>query len=196
MSSTLKRGARSLSAYFAQESSGTRVRGNRALMQEADVGRVDVALERLHPVALALEDADAASRPRASMLPSRSGSGGRSSRPRAHIHPDDAASLRAGRQSRLTLDLKSDSAGSFGMSMQRPSTSNFQPWYTQRRPLSSLRPKKSDAPRCGQLLWISPTLPVGVAEGDELFAEQHDAPRVTVGPAARSTGGPAASTGA
>jgi hypothetical protein len=32
------------------------------------------------------------------------------------------------------------------MSTQRPSTSNFHPWYTQRRPHSSLRPKKSEAP--------------------------------------------------
>ena len=45
---------------------------------------------------------------------------------------------------------KSDSAGSLGISMHLPAVSNFQPWYTQRRPLSSLRPKKSEAPRCGQ----------------------------------------------
>ena len=35
------------------------------------------------------------------------------------------------------------------MSTQRPSASNFQPWYTQRRPHSSLRPKNRSAPRCG-----------------------------------------------
>src|SRR3979409_140993 len=46
------------------------------------------------------------------------------------------------------------------MSLQLPSTSNFQPWYTQRRPASSLRPKNSDAPRCGQLLARRPTLPM------------------------------------
>src|SRR5579859_2531413 len=46
------------------------------------------------------------------------------------------------------------------MSIQLPPASNFQPWYTQRRPLSSLRPKNSEAPRCGQLLATSPTLPL------------------------------------
>ena len=45
------------------------------------------------------------------------------------------------------------------MSTQWPSQLYFQPWYTQRRPSSSLRPKKSDAPRCGQWFWISPILP-------------------------------------
>ena len=52
-----------------------------------------------------------------------------------------------------------DSSGSFGMSTQRPVTSYFQPWYEQRSPHSSLRPKKSDAPRCGQLAASSPTSP-------------------------------------
>src|SRR5438445_89748 len=47
------------------------------------------------------------------------------------------------------------------MSTQWPSQLYFQPWYTQRRPSSSLRPKKSDAPRCGQWFWISPILPDG-----------------------------------
>src|SRR5678815_289212 len=37
--------------------------------------------------------------------------------------------------------------------------SNFQPWYTQRSPSSSLRPKNNDAPRCGQALATSPTSP-------------------------------------
>src|SRR6266496_5645550 len=59
----------------------------------------------------------------------------------------------------LTLDLKSDSIGSLGMSTQLPWTSNFQPWYTQRSPLSSLRPKNSDAPRCGQFSATRPTAP-------------------------------------
>src|SRR4029453_10217754 len=45
------------------------------------------------------------------------------------------------------------------MSTQCPSQLNFQPWYTQRRPSSSFRPKKRDAPRCGQWFWISPILP-------------------------------------
>jgi hypothetical protein len=36
------------------------------------------------------------------------------------------------------------------MSVQRPSASNAQPWYTQRIAPSSFRPKYSDAPRCGQ----------------------------------------------
>src|SRR5262245_46231608 len=45
------------------------------------------------------------------------------------------------------------------MSTHAPSQSNFQPWYTQRRPSPSLRPKKSEAPRCGQWFWMSPTRP-------------------------------------
>jgi hypothetical protein len=45
------------------------------------------------------------------------------------------------------------------MSTHWPETSNFQPWYTQRRPHCSLRPKNSDAPRCGQLLAMKPGLP-------------------------------------
>src|SRR6184192_2368123 len=57
------------------------------------------------------------------------------------------------------FDLKLLSSGSLGMSTQCPSQLYFQPWYTQRRPSSSLRPKKSDAPRCGQWFWISPILP-------------------------------------
>src|SRR5207249_6617798 len=58
-----------------------------------------------------------------------------------------------------TLSLKALSAGSLGMSIHWPDTSNFQPWYTQRIPHSSLRPKNSDAPRCGQLAASSPTRP-------------------------------------
>ena len=50
----------------------------------------------------------------------------------------------------FTLSLKLLSAGSEGMSTQSPFTSNFQPWYTQRMPHSSLRPKKRLALRCGQ----------------------------------------------
>src|SRR6185436_14429553 len=58
-----------------------------------------------------------------------------------------------------TLFLKLLSAGSDGMSTQAPVTSNFQPWYTQRRPSSSLRPKNIEAPRCGQAFGITPTAP-------------------------------------
>src|SRR5438093_3971444 len=57
------------------------------------------------------------------------------------------------------FDLKLLSSGSLGMSTQWPSQLYFQPWYTQRRPSSSLRPKKSDAPRCGQWFWMRPILP-------------------------------------
>src|SRR5213594_956322 len=57
------------------------------------------------------------------------------------------------------FDLKLLSSGSLGMSTQCPSQLYFQPWYTQRRPSSSLRPKKRDAPRCGQWFWMSPILP-------------------------------------
>src|SRR4051794_32464356 len=45
------------------------------------------------------------------------------------------------------------------MSRHVPSTSNFQPWYTQRRPPSSLRPKNREAPRCGHACSSKPTLP-------------------------------------
>src|SRR2546428_435590 len=57
------------------------------------------------------------------------------------------------------FDLKLLSSGSLGMSTQWPSQLYFQPWYTQRRPSSSLRPKKRDAPRCGQWFWMRPILP-------------------------------------
>src|SRR5262249_9102103 len=57
------------------------------------------------------------------------------------------------------LALKLFSAGSFGMSTQTPSQSNFQPWYTQRRPSCSFRPNKREAPRCGHAFWINPTFP-------------------------------------
>ena len=63
------------------------------------------------------------------MLPSRSGSGGRSLRARAHIDPDDAAALARGVGDRLDFGLEVRlSAGSLGMSMQLPAVSNFQPW--------------------------------------------------------------------
>src|SRR5713226_4330997 len=61
-------------------------------------------------------------------------------------------SSRHGLAMALTFVRKSDSVGSFGISMHCPLVSNFQPWYTQRRPASSLRPKNSEAPRWGQLL--------------------------------------------
>src|SRR2546426_5674696 len=57
------------------------------------------------------------------------------------------------------FDLKLLSSGSLGMSPQCPSQLYFEPWYTQRNPSSSLRPKKRDAPRCGQWFWIIPILP-------------------------------------
>src|SRR5690348_15640890 len=43
--------------------------------------------------------------------------------------------------------------------MQLPCVSNFQPWYRQRRPFSSLRPRNSEAQRCGHLWSIMPTRP-------------------------------------
>src|SRR6266851_7954147 len=45
------------------------------------------------------------------------------------------------------------------MSTHWPSASNFQPWYTQRSPHSSLRPRKSEAWRCGQRSSRSPMRP-------------------------------------
>ncbi len=51
------------------------------------------------------------------------------------------------------------SASTFGMSTHLPSTSYFQPWCTQRRPHSSLRPKKRFVPRCAQRGSIRPTRP-------------------------------------
>ena len=60
------------------------------------------------------------------MFHSKSGSGGGTSA-RAHIGPDDAVPLLHGYAVAWTLSLKLDSGGSFGMSTQRPATSNFQP---------------------------------------------------------------------
>jgi hypothetical protein len=50
-------------------------------------------------------------------------------------------------------------SGSEGMSTQLPSTSYFQPWYEQRSPHSSLRPKKSEAVRWLQNSSRSPIRP-------------------------------------
>ena len=58
-----------------------------------------------------------------------------------------------------TFDSNLEPSGSFSWSTQLPSMSNFQPWYAQRMPSSSLRPKKNEAARCGQASWISATLP-------------------------------------
>jgi len=46
-----------------------------------------------------------------------------------------------------------------GASTQAPEVSNFQPWYTQRRPQSSLRPRNMSAPRWGQRGSTRPTAP-------------------------------------
>ena len=59
-----------------------------------------------------------------------------------------------------TLSLKLLSGGSLGMSTHLPVSSNFQPWYPQRSPSSSLRPKKSEAPLWGQTGDIAATLPL------------------------------------
>src|SRR5215216_4786065 len=90
---------------------------------------------------------------------SSSGGGGTSSDGPRYAHSTPPRSC-TGYAVVRTLDLKSDSGGSLGMSTQVPSVSNFQPWYTQRKPFSSLRPKNSDAPRCGQLWLTSPTRPL------------------------------------
>ena len=45
------------------------------------------------------------------------------------------------------------------MSTHAPLTSNFQPWYTHLIPHSSLRPKNSGAPRCGQYESTNPGVP-------------------------------------
>src|ERR1700733_10119261 len=45
------------------------------------------------------------------------------------------------------------------MSTHWPSTLNAHPWYTQRSVAPSLRPKYSDAPRCGQFSSTRPTRP-------------------------------------
>ena len=49
--------------------------------------------------------------------------------------------------------------GSLGMSTHFPVRSNFQPWYGQRMPDASLRPKYMLAPRCGQASASAPTRP-------------------------------------
>ena len=59
----------------------------------------------------------------------------------------------------LTLPCSGDSSGSDAMATQLPSTSNFQPWYRQRNPHSSLRPKTSEALRCGQSSSSNPSRP-------------------------------------
>jgi hypothetical protein len=51
------------------------------------------------------------------------------------------------------------SSGTDGSSTHCPVRSNFQPWYEQRMPHSSFRPKYSDAPRCAQNSSISPGRP-------------------------------------
>ena len=58
-----------------------------------------------------------------------------------------------------TRSLNVLASGSLGMSTHAPETSNFQPWYTHRRPQSSLRPKYSDAPRWGQCSSTSASRP-------------------------------------
>ena len=50
-------------------------------------------------------------------------------------------------------------SGSFIWSTQLPSTSNFQPWYTQRRPHSSLRPNHKETRRWGQNSSTKPMRP-------------------------------------
>jgi hypothetical protein len=42
--------------------------------------------------------------------------------------------------------MKSLAGGTFGMSVQRPSTVDFRPWYMDRSPDRSLRPKNSGVP--------------------------------------------------
>ena len=58
-----------------------------------------------------------------------------------------------------TFVLNRLSGGSDGMSTHAPLASNFQPWYTQRSPHSSLRPKNIGARRCGQNALTTPTRP-------------------------------------
>ena len=56
--------------------------------------------------------------------------------------PDSCAGARAAQRASPT--------GSAGVSRQRPSTANFQPWNGQRSPSPSWRPNARSAPRCGQ----------------------------------------------
>src|SRR5689334_20252881 len=56
--------------------------------------------------------------------------------------------------------MSAEPSGSEDISTMLPSTSNFQPWYRQRSPHSSLRPKTSEAPRCGQCSGSTPSLPL------------------------------------
>ena len=99
----------------------------------------------------------------------------------AHIGPHDAVAFAARIGDGLTLCLKIGLRRLIGHVDARAVTSNFQPWYTQRRPPSSLRPKNSDAPRCGQLFASRPDLTIGVAERDQVFAQQTHAQRVASG---------------
>jgi hypothetical protein len=56
-----------------------------------------------------------------------------------YVHTTPPRSLQ-GYALALTLFLKVLSGGSLGMSKHAPATSNFQPWYTQRRPRSWFLP--------------------------------------------------------
>src|SRR5712691_6066394 len=60
----------------------------------------------------------------------------------------------------FTFSLYASPSVQLGISTQLPSTSNFQPWYTQRRPHSSLRPKNNGALRCGQKASTMAALPL------------------------------------
>ncbi len=113
------------------------------------------------------------------MLPSRSGMGGGSVRGPRYAHTIPPRSC-VGYATALILDLKLLSAGSFGMSTQR------------RRCRTSSRGRRSAGrlPRCGRRRarrrgagsgWHQADLAVGVAEGDQLLAEQHHPHGVGVG---------------
>jgi hypothetical protein len=81
----------------------------------------------------------------------------------------------------LTLLLSVLCAGSDGTSTTLPSTSIFQPWYRQRSPHSSLRPRTRDARRCGTVLVEDAEPSPGVAEHHQVLAEEARAHRRAVG---------------
>lgn len=123
----------------ARSAAGLLIRRRIATVQERHVTGVDLALDVLQEAAVldALGDQPMAFRHERPLEPwqlrSRVGI-------RPQICPRHAAAIdhRVGRRAHVAL--KSDSAGPLGMSTQLPSVSNLQPWYTQRKPDSSLRP--------------------------------------------------------
>ena len=128
-------------------------------VQEREVGGVEGALARLGPVALLqLLGDEAVGRRHERRTPAPAAA---ARAPAGRGRPTRCRRARAsGTRSGRRGPRRPSSRAIVGMSTHRPSASNFQPWYTQRRPHSSLRPKNRSAPRCAQRRSTSPTRPL------------------------------------